>query len=60
MISWFRKKTKLEKLKERYTFLMKKSYEIALKDRNKSEKVHHQADRIYREIKYLTFHNGDK
>lgn len=39
---------------------MKKSYETALKDIKKSEKVHHQADKIFQEIKYLTFQHGDK
>ncbi|SRX53999.1 Lacal_2735 family protein [Aequorivita sp. CIP111184] len=60
MLSWFRKKSKVEVLKERYTLLMKKSYETALKDITKSEKVHHQADKLFREIKYLTFQHGDK
>ncbi len=60
MRSWFRKKSKVEMLKERYTLLMKKSYETALKDIKKSEKVHHQADKIFQEIKYLTFQHGDK
>ena len=44
MISWFRKKSRIEKLKERYTSLMKRSYETALKDTDKSEKMHRQAD----------------
>ncbi len=60
MKKWFRKKTKLDILKERYTLLMKKSYEIALRDLNKSEKVHQQADRLFQEIKYLTLQRGDK
>ncbi len=60
MISWFSRKSKIEKLKERYTLLMKKSYETALKDIKKSEKVHHQADKLFQEIKYLTFQHGDK
>jgi hypothetical protein len=60
MFNWFRKKSKVEKLKERYTLLMKKSYDTALKDVEKSEKVHHQADKLFQEIKYLTFQQGDK
>ncbi len=60
MISWFRKKSKVEKLKERYTLLMKKSYETALKDIKESKKAHHQADKLFQEIKYLTFQHGDK
>lgn len=39
---------------------MKKSYEIALKDCKKSEKVHHQANKLFQEIKYLSLQQGDK
>lgn len=53
MLGWFQKKTKIEKLKERYAFLMKKSYETALHDEIKSEKIHRRADKIFSEIKYL-------
>lgn len=60
MISWFRRKSKIEILKERYTLLMKKSYEIALRDCKKSEKMHYQANKIFQEIKYLTIQQGDK
>ena len=60
MYSWFRKKSKVERLTERYTLLMKKSYEIALKDCKKSAKVHHQANKLFQEIKYLSLQQGDK
>ena len=54
MFDWFRKKSRLERLRERYTSLMRKSYEIALRDPKKSERVHSQADKIYEEIQFLT------
>ncbi|HLT48828.1 MAG TPA: Lacal_2735 family protein [Aequorivita sp.] len=60
MISWFRKKSRIEKLKERYTSLMKRSYETALKDTDKSEKMHRQADKLFQEIKYLSLQRNDK
>lgn len=39
---------------------MKQSFELALRDPNKSEKVHNQADQIFQEIKYLSFKQADK
>ncbi|WP_347372933.1 Lacal_2735 family protein [Aequorivita sp. Q41] len=53
-MNWFRKKSRIEKLKEKYRLLMKKSFETALKDEVKSEKMHQQADKIFQEIKYLS------
>lgn len=58
MFNFFRKKSRLEILKERYTRLMRRSYEIALRDRKKSERVHSQADKIYKEIQHLKFQYG--
>lgn len=60
MISWFRKKSSVEILKERYTFLMKRSFETALKDTEKSENMHRQADKIFQEIQYLSLQRSDK
>ncbi|WP_353959575.1 Lacal_2735 family protein [Aequorivita aurantiaca] len=60
MMHWFRKKSRIEKLKERYTFLMRRSFEIALRDTEQSDKIHNQADKLYQEIKYLTLRRGDK
>ena len=54
MFDWFRKKSRLERLRERYTRLMRKSYEISLKDPKRSERIHSQADRVYEEILYLS------
>lgn len=49
----FNKRTKLEKLQERYRNLMRKSFKIALTDRNKCEDVQEEALKVYNEIKYL-------
>jgi hypothetical protein len=59
MLSWFKKKTKMERLKKRYACLMRKSYETALRDERKSDKIHRRADKIFEEIKYLKLQNGD-
>lgn len=60
MKSWFKKKSKVETLKEKYRLLMKKSFEIALKDKRKSEKIHSQADKIFQEIRYLSLRQANK
>ena len=60
MFSWFKKKSKLERLKDEYASLMRKSYEIALKDAEKSEEVHRRADELFLKIKYLTPELGEK
>ncbi len=59
-MNFFRKKSKIERLKDRYRQLMKKSYEIALRDTEKSERVHNQANELFQEIQYLSLRRGDK
>jgi hypothetical protein len=59
MISWFKKKSRIEKLKARYTCLMRKSFQTSLKNPEKSEKVHRQADKLLREIQYLSLKQAD-
>ena len=56
----FRKKTRLEKLKEKYRSLMKRSFRSALNDKAQSERLHQEADRIFEEIQYITLKYGDK
>ena len=51
---WFRKKSRIEKMQERYTHLMRRSFETSLKDTERSEKMHHQADKLLTEIRYLS------
>ena len=58
MLKWLKGKSKLEKLKIRYRELMHKSYEVSLKDPQKSDKIHRQADKIFEEIKYYSLNNG--
>lgn len=60
MINWFKRKSKIESLKARYTYLMRKSYEISLKDTEKSENLHRQARKLFQEINYLSLNQGDK
>lgn len=57
MTNLFRKKSKLEKLEEKYTLLMKKSFETSLKDVGKSELFQSQADKIKSEIKRLSLNS---
>lgn len=54
MLNLFRKKSRLEKLEERYTCLMRKSFKTALRDTEKSEELHRQADEILNEIHNLS------
>ncbi len=57
MFGWFRKRSKLDKLKRQYRQLMKRSFESALKDREKSERARKQAEKIYDEIVRLSLKN---
>lgn len=50
----FRRKKPLELKEERYSFLMRKSFNVALKDPEKSEKVKYQADKIFKDIQILS------
>lgn len=60
MMSWFRKKSRVERLKIRYTYLMRRSYETSLKNAEKSESLHRQAVTLFQEINYLLLQQGDK
>ncbi len=60
LMLWFKKKSKSEKLNDKYKHLMKKSFELALVDKHKSEKVHHQAEKLFQEIKQLSFPKIDE
>ncbi|MDT0555946.1 Lacal_2735 family protein [Patiriisocius hiemis] len=60
MFGWFKSKEKLERLKERYTYLMRKSYKVALKDERESDRIQQRAKEIFDEIKYLSLKNADK
>ncbi|MCG2420005.1 Lacal_2735 family protein [Aequorivita sp. F47161] len=60
MLSLFKRKSRIELLKEKYRLLMKRSFEMSLKDSRKSEDAHKQADKVFREIQYLSFKQADK
>lgn len=59
MLGWFKRKSKIEILKVHYRRLMRKSYEVSLRDPQKGDRVHRQADKIFEEIKYLSLNNGE-
>ena len=59
MLSWFRKKSRIEILEERYTSLMRRSFETSVKDSAKSEKMHRQADKILQEIQFLSLQHSE-
>ncbi len=50
MNNWFKNKEKIQILQERYIFLMRKSYELALKDKERSDRAHEEACRIKKEL----------
>ncbi|MBW1298238.1 Lacal_2735 family protein [Aquimarina litoralis] len=53
MFYWSKEKSDLEKLQKRYCRLMKSSYTIALKDKEKSDSINEEASRVLIEIKKL-------
>jgi hypothetical protein len=55
----FRRRTRLERLTQQYTRLMKRSYEKALHDREESIRLKERAYRIYEEIKELNYSLAD-
>lgn len=59
-MNWFKRETKLDKLKKRYSELMRKSYEVAIKDKNKSDFFHEKAEEILDKIKSYRYQYADK
>lgn len=57
MKSWFRHKDKIEILQERFVYLMRKSYELALRDKEKSDKANDEACCIKKELRKLKAEN---
>ncbi|WP_298543741.1 Lacal_2735 family protein [uncultured Aquimarina sp.] len=53
MFYWFKDKTDLQKLRKRYCRLMKNAYNIAIKDKEKSDLLHEEANKILTEIKKI-------
>ncbi|KAA1246050.1 Lacal_2735 family protein [Aquimarina sp. RZ0] len=46
-------KTELERLQKQYSKMMKNAYELALKDKTKSDDLHEKASKILIEIKKI-------
>ncbi|SEL78800.1 hypothetical protein SAMN04487910_3254 [Aquimarina amphilecti] len=53
MFYWPRDKSNLEKLQKRYCRLMKTAYNLAIKNKEKSDLIHDEANKILIEIKKL-------
>ncbi|WP_111125903.1 Lacal_2735 family protein [Mesonia sp. K7] len=53
MFDWFKKKNKLERLREKYKYLMKKSYRQALFNKKESDKTNRKARKILLELRKL-------
>ncbi|WP_103864835.1 MULTISPECIES: Lacal_2735 family protein [Aquimarina] len=53
MLAWLKHKTELEKLQHTYCKLMKSSYKLALTDKDKSDLLHQEADKILIQIKKI-------
>ncbi len=60
MSIWLKRKSRVEKLEQKYKELMRKSFNVALNDKDESEKVQKQAYKVYDEIRYLTLQKADK
>lgn len=58
MLDWLKKKDEVQKLKEQYTNLMAKSYQLALKNKEESDRVNREALRIFELIKRIK--SGDE
>jgi len=50
---YIKRKTELEKLKQKYTRSMRNSFRLALVDREKSQIAHREACQIQKQIKKL-------
>lgn len=53
MFTWLKNKTELQKLQYSYCKLMKSAYKLALKDKDKSDQLHQEADKILTQIKRI-------
>jgi hypothetical protein len=53
MFRLFEPRTTLERLQEKYSFLMRRSFELALVDKSRSDLLNEKACKILQEIKRL-------
>ena len=56
MFSLFKKRSKKEKLQEKYNSLKKKSYELSKINRKESDRIEFEANMVLLEIKNLKDH----
>lgn len=55
LLNWIETKTKRDKLRERYCALMKKAYQIAPKNKRKSDLLNREAKSVLRELRKIEF-----
>ena len=60
MKTWFKKKTRLEKLQNKHRILMRTSFECAIRNNSKSTRAKKKANEVFEEIEYLTLKRADK
>lgn len=53
MFRLFEPRSTLERLQEKYTFLMRRSFELAVVDKNRSDLLNEKACKILQEIKRM-------
>ena len=53
MLDWLKQRSEIEALKIKYCNLMKKSYQLALRDKEASDRIHDEAEKLYQKIKEL-------
>ncbi|AXT56208.1 Lacal_2735 family protein [Aquimarina sp. MMG015] len=53
MFYWTKDKSNLDKLQKRYCRLMKNAYNLAIKNKEKSDLLHEEASKLLIEIKKL-------
>ena len=53
MFRIFEPRSTLERLQEKYSFLMRRSYELALDDKSRSDMLNEKACKILREIRRM-------
>lgn len=59
MLHWFKPKTKLERLKERYRILMKRSFNISPYNAKESERLINKAQKIKQKIQECEQKHGN-
>lgn len=58
LFNWLKEETELQKLQKRYCRLMKNAYNLAIKDKIKSDQLHEEASKIMSKINQLKHHQS--